>query len=479
MGCTVIDGAGSWNVVYVTVDKVNISGFTILHGDYCGIELYDSSNNNLTGNTVSSNGGYGIRIMHSNNNSLVGNTFSSNNGDGIEFYYSSNNTVSGNTVSSNGWYGIELRCSNNNTLMSNNVSNNRYGIELSHSKNNTISGNIVLSNGWYGIWLRYSSNNTVVSNTVSNNYKYGISLFGSDNNVIFHNNFVNNTQQVDSVGSTNSWNNSLEGNYWSNYTGVDSNHDGIGDSYHVINANNTDYYPLMGMFHSFNTSLGYNVNVISNSTIEDFEYFESNSTIKMYVSNMTTNQTFGFCRVCIPKGLMPPPYTVIIDDGLTEALHFNDTIYDNDTHRWIYFAYEHSTHEVVIQSLPPPDTTPPTISILSPENKTYTTSSVSLSFTVDEATSWMGYSLDRQTNATIAGNTTISGLSDGSHSLIIYASDIAGNTGASEIIYFSIETQQAEPFPTWIVATIVIIAGVGAALLVYFAKVKKTTEKVK
>jgi len=104
----------------------------------------------------------------------------------------------------------------------------------------------------------------------------------------------------------------------------------------------------MGMFHSFNASLGYDVNVISNSTIEDFEYFESNSTIRIHVSNITANQTCGFCRLCIPKDLMPPPYTVIIDDGLTEVLHLNDTVYDNGTYRWIYFAYPHSTHEIRI-----------------------------------------------------------------------------------------------------------------------------------
>ncbi len=39
------------------------------------------------------------------------------------------------------------------------------------------------------------------------------------------------------------------------------------------------------------------------------------------------------------------------------------------------------------------------------------------------------------------------------------------------------DNQEAEPFPTWIVAAIVIIAVVGAALLVYFRKIRKTTEK--
>jgi hypothetical protein len=44
---------------------------------------------------------------------------------------------------------------------------------------------------------------------------------------------------------------------------------------------------------------------------------------------------------------------------------------------------------------------------------------------------------------------------------------------------FYTPTEKTESFPTWIVATIVVIAVVGAALLVYFVKVKKTTGEVK
>ncbi|MCZ2809402.1 MAG: hypothetical protein O2V44_08615 [Candidatus Bathyarchaeota archaeon] len=130
----------------------------------------------------------------------------------------------------------------------------------------------------------------------------------------------------------------------------------------------------------------------------------------------------------------------------------------------------------------PPDTTSPAISIVSPENKTYTVNNVSLTFVVSEQASWIGYSLAGQANATITGNTALTGLSNGSYSLTVYAKDTSGNTGASETVYFSIEVpppdpQPSEPFPiTWI-AVIVIIAVVGAAFLVYFVKVKKTTGK--
>ena len=122
----------------------------------------------------------------------------------------------------------------------------------------------------------------------------------------------------------------------------------------------------------------------------------------------------------------------------------------------------------------PPDTTSPTVFVVSPENKTYTANNVPLNFTVSEQTSWIGYSLDEQANVTIAGNTILTGLSDGSHSLTVYAKDTAGNTGASETIYFNI-AQHSEPFPiTWIVAAIVIIAiGVVIILGVVFYRRKR------
>jgi len=120
------------------------------------------------------------------------------------------------------------------------------------------------------------------------------------------------------------------------------------------------------------------------------------------------------------------------------------------------------------------DTVSPNIEILAPENKTYTTNSVSLNFTVDEPASWMGYSLDGDLNQTIqATSITLSELPDGSHRIIVYIKDAAGNTGTSEIIYFTVETPQEEPFPTLIVAVIVTIAAVGAAVLAYFTKFKK------
>jgi len=102
---------------------------------------------------------------------------------------------------------------------------------------------------------------------------------------------------------------------------------------------------LMGMFHSFNTSLGKSINVISNSSVSGFTY-ESPGTIRFHVSNKTANQTHGFCRVSVPYEVLSDLFNVTIDGA--NPPYWNYTLYDNGTHQWIYFEYEHSTKEVVI-----------------------------------------------------------------------------------------------------------------------------------
>ena len=84
------------------------------------------------------------------------------------------------------------------------------------------------------------------------------------------------------------------------------------------------------------------------------------------------------------------------------------------------------------------DGTPPVISDLSLENKTYSQTDLPINFTTDQSTSWMGYSLDGKANITIVGNTTLTALTNGPHRFTVFANDTAGNMGASETINFNI-----------------------------------------
>ncbi len=122
------------------------------------------------------------------------------------------------------------------------------------------------------------------------------------------------------------------------------------------------------------------------------------------------------------------------------------------------------------------DTTSPSVSISSLENRTYETSDIPLNFTVNESVTLVSYSLDGQANVTVAGNTTLAGLSVGEHNVTVYAWDAAGNVGASETIYFSIAEPepQSEPFPTtMVIAPIASVTVIGVGLLVYLKKRKK------
>jgi parallel beta-helix repeat protein len=98
-----------------------------------------------------------------------------------------------------------------------------------------------------------------VNNVVSNN-NYGIALFSSNDSRIYHNNFIDNIEQVLLSESFNTvWDNGYPsaGNYWSDYAGTDfysgpdqniPGSDGIGDTPHIVAVDNGDRYPLMTLY---------------------------------------------------------------------------------------------------------------------------------------------------------------------------------------------------------------------------------------
>jgi len=128
------------------------------------------------------------------------------------------------------------------------------------------------------------------------------------------------------------------------------------------------------------------------------------------------------------------------------------------------------------------DVVPPEVTILSPQNETYTSFDVSLNFTLSEEADWIGFSLDGQALVTISGNTTLVGLSEGLHKVTVYANDTVGRMGNSATVTFNITQEpeelpasEPEPFPTTLVLTVSgasLAIVIGISLLVYLKKRK-------
>ena len=85
------------------------------------------------------------------------------------------------------------------------------------------------------------------------------------------------------------------------------------------------------------------------------------------------------------------------------------------------------------------------ITVISPENATYNTAAtpfnLPLEFDIDVPKlgmiTWMGYSLNGTENVTITGNMVIP-VGYGQHNVVVYATDVEGETLASEKIYFTV-----------------------------------------
>lgn len=273
----IIDGSGSGHVVNLSADGIWIEGFTIRNSSsrWNGIYVYYSNNNTIANSRIVNNG-YGIVLLSSNYTTIANNTVEENLGElglvgsGIYMGYSNNNTIANNTVGNNS-EGIEMLHSNNNTITNNTIgNNNNYGIDMRDSNNNTITYNTITQEGGsIGIDMQDSNYNTIANNTIRNNY-YGISMRDSNyNNVIYLNNFIDNTDNVYSYNSYNIWHSpenitytyngntyiNYLGNYWSDYTGSDSDRDGIGDTPYTIDFDDADNYPLMEPWENYLTTL--------------------------------------------------------------------------------------------------------------------------------------------------------------------------------------------------------------------------------
>ena len=257
---TVIDCGKDKTVVTITQDHVNVTGFTIRNGTesrvglpdlWVGVHLMNANYCNISGNKIIGNG-YGVKLDSSHDNSLVEN-YVIDNVNGIRLDLSPNTRITRNIITANREVGIDVRSSCNYiSIVENNITKSKTGIDCSANFASVIR-NTVSENSAAGITV-FSSNCSIIENDITNNDK-GVWLYVATENVTFyHNNFVNNTIQVDTfLGYGSFWDNGKEGNYWSDYltkypNASEIDNSGIGNIPFVIDANNTDHYPLVKQY---------------------------------------------------------------------------------------------------------------------------------------------------------------------------------------------------------------------------------------
>ena len=191
----IINGNQSGSCITISADNVIVNGFELINGVY-GIDISSFSNNIITNCTYAIYLEWGFEETEITNNTITDNQY------GIYIYLGSNrHAIFRNNISYNGYYGIRIK-----------------------GRDNQVFENVFFHNN-LGMYL----------------------CCGSVNNIVYKNNFIQNKKNAKDDKYTNLWSYNSTGNYWDDYTGTDSDGDGIGDTPYQIPGygNRKDDFPLI------------------------------------------------------------------------------------------------------------------------------------------------------------------------------------------------------------------------------------------
>ncbi|MHA1662604.1 MAG: NosD domain-containing protein [Candidatus Thorarchaeota archaeon] len=395
----------------------NVEGATGIHIDdsgYCVI-----SRNNCTGNEVPSiyieTSPYcevtyniitdtidGIVLGESNHTTITDNHITMGQGYGIAVWTSSHCFVSRNHIANiSGWEGWAIAFSGyDNEFTYNLCDNSTVGIYADDALIPSVTHNSAHGNE-EAIWLTPACTNATISWN------------------IFEDNIHN--------GLDESMTAFIDYNYWSNYTGIDSNGDGIGDTWHPIDgpANNNDTHPLV-----YHPTLPTWLQEPSDQIVEygqDFSYglATTASTILAPIADWWISDTTYFS----------------IDDGaITNTQDLAFTVYILEVRAINLYGYElKGTFNVTVV-----DTIDPIISGPDDYSMVYGSTGHILNWTLHDAGP-ASFSIWIDGLSRLAGEWTVDGevhgvvlddwdLEIGEHTIEMRVTDIGGNTATDTVI---------------------------------------------
>jgi len=369
-------------------------------------------------------------------NSVISNLNISNTTIGISIFFGNNNTISGNIANNNNYFGLIFN-GDNNSISGNTMNNNKDSGLNFDGNNNQLIGNMMCCNNRYGIYPMSRDFNLFVENNISKNGEIGILLSPiSNDNLFYRNIFDDNGLNAEDRGVNNNWDNGIIGNYWSDYIGIDSNNDGIGDSpYNIFGtANSQDNFPILdinppnikinypGSYNIFGTNAPeFNVEIIEPHIDKMWYTINNGATSIIFTSNGTINQALWDMA---PEG------------NVTISFYANDSVGN------VNFQ------EITVKK----DVTAPIITIQSPiGEEVFGINAPDFVIEIIELnldTVW--YSLNGGTNITFTGlsgtvNQTLwDALPRGNVTIRFYANDSVGNVNFQEVTVVK-EITQASP----------------------------------
>ena len=144
--------------------------------------------------------------------------------------------------------GIYVEEGDNNQITSCAFYNNNDGVHFNSANTNTIECCEVIGNIEKGFLVEgVSQNNNIKKCWIKDGNGCGISINNANNNHVSHNHFEGNSQNAED-DSLNYWDDGCKGNYWDDYTGLDTDFDGRGDTaYPIPGGDNNDRYPYASL----------------------------------------------------------------------------------------------------------------------------------------------------------------------------------------------------------------------------------------